>query len=44
MKLQYEEIQVKLVMLSEQDVLTTSGFEGEIDDFGNPNDEEPIFG
>ena len=39
MKLQYEEIQMKLVMLSEQDVLTTSGFEGEIDGdgFNNPN-------
>lgn len=38
MKLQYEEIQVKLVMLSAQDVLTMSGFQGEVDseDFGDP--------
>lgn len=38
MKLQYDEIQVKLVMLSEQDVLTMSGFEGEVDseNFGDP--------
>jgi len=37
MKLQYEEIQMKLVMLSEQDVLTTSGFEGGDHEFENPN-------
>lgn len=37
MKLQYDEIQVKLVMLETQDVLTTSGFEGDMDGFNNPN-------
>ncbi len=37
MKLQYEEIQVKLVMLSKQDVLTTSGFNGGDHEFENPN-------
>jgi hypothetical protein len=42
MKLQYEEIQVKLVMLSAQDVLTMSGFEGGGHDLGNPN-TDPIF-
>ena len=44
MKLQYDEIQIKLVMLSEQDVLTMSGFDGDMDDLENPNGEEPIFG
>lgn len=38
MKLQYDEIQVKLVMLSEQDVLTMSGFGGDMDGFDNPNE------
>ena len=37
MKVKYEEIQVSLVMLSVQDVLTTSGFEGEMDGFEDPN-------
>ena len=37
MKIQYEEIQIKLVMFTEQDVLTASGFEGEEDGFGDPN-------
>lgn len=37
MKMKYEEIQVSLVMLSVQDVLTTSGFEGEMDEFDTPN-------
>ena len=38
MKLQYDEIQIKLVMLSEQDVLTMSGFGGDMDGFDNPNE------
>jgi len=42
MKMKYEEIQVSLVMFSAQDVLTTSGFDGEDHEFENPNN--PIFG
>ena len=37
MKVQYEEIQVNLVMFSAQDVLTMSGFDGSDHEFGNPN-------
>ena len=37
MKTQYEEIQINLLMLTAQDVITASGFEGEEDSFGNPN-------
>ena len=37
MKTQYEEIQINLVMLTAQDVITASGFEGEEDSFENPN-------
>lgn len=37
MKVQYEKIQMTLVMFSAQDVLTMSGFEGSDHDFGNPN-------
>ena len=37
MKIKYEEIQVSLVMFSAQDVLTTSGFDGEDHEFGDPN-------
>ena len=47
MKTQYEEIQINLVMLTTQDVITASGFEGAMDKdgFGNPNEGEgTIFG
>ena len=40
MKVQYQEIQIDLVMFSAQDVLTISGFDGPIDGFGNPNSTE----
>ena len=42
MKTQYEEIQINLVMLTAQDVITASGFEGEEDSFPSPSD--PNFG
>ena len=39
MKVQYQEIQIDLVMFSAQDVLTISGFDGKTDTsgFGDPN-------
>ena len=37
MKLQYEEIQINLVILTAQDVITASGFDGDEHEFGNPN-------
>ena len=33
MKVQYEEIQLNLVMFAAQDVVTLSGFDGDDDDF-----------
>ena len=43
MKIKYEEIQVSLVMLTAQDVVTASGFNGDIDEFDNPNSTDPTF-
>ena len=40
MKVQYEEIQLTLVMFSTQDVLTMSGFDGGDHGFQNPNSTE----
>ena len=36
MKVQYEEIQLNLVMFTLQDVLTTSPFDGDMDGFDTP--------
>ena len=33
----YVEIQVELIQLQKQDVVTLSGFEGGMDEFDNPN-------
>lgn len=33
----YYELEIELVVLQAQDIVTLSGFGGEDDDFGNPN-------
>ena len=34
---QYEEFEMQLISVSAQDIVTLSPFEGEDDDFGDPN-------
>ena len=45
MKKNYMEFEMNVVMLAMQDVVTVSGFFGEEDGFGNPNEtnEDPTF-
>lgn len=34
----YEEIKIELLILAQQDIVTQSGFDGEDDEFFNPNE------